>query len=32
VSATNLGAAAAYEKLGFELRRKVDFLSVQTPA
>ena len=32
VSATNLGAAAAYEKIGFELRRKVTFLSAQTPA
>lgn len=32
VSATNLGAAAAYEKIGFELRRKVDFLAAQTPA
>jgi len=32
VSANNLGAAAAYEKLGFELRRKVAFLAAQTPA
>ena len=32
VSATNLGAAAAYEKIGFELRRKVSFLTAQTPA
>ena len=32
VSATNLGAATAYEKIGFELRRKVRFLTVKTPA
>lgn len=32
VSQTNPGAAAAYEKIGFELRRKVIFLRAQAPA
>ncbi|WP_221584748.1 GNAT family N-acetyltransferase [Microbacterium sp. G2-8] len=31
-SAANTGAVAAYEKLGFELRRRVPFLRVRTPA
>ena len=31
-AATNTGAIAAYERLGFVLRRRNEFLSVRTPA